>query len=110
MALLRQENAILGARLRQAQGTLDQIANVARMINNGGASGAGSPPLRSSQAPTSSAAPGARIHVVHDGDSLTRISLFYYGTTGRWQEIYAANREVLQGENALVPGQRLRIP
>ena len=28
----------------------------------------------------------------------------------RWQEIYEANREILQGENALRPGQRLKIP
>ena len=44
-----------------------------------------------------------------EGDSLTRISLRYYGTPNRWQEIYDANRDVLQGENALRLGQRLKI-
>ena len=44
------------------------------------------------------------------GDSLTRISTRYYGTASRWQEIYDANRETLKGENALRPGQSLRIP
>jgi nucleoid-associated protein YgaU len=54
--------------------------------------------------------PEVRTHVVQEGDSLTRISVRYYGTATRWQEIYDANREVLKGENALRPGQRLRIP
>jgi nucleoid-associated protein YgaU len=47
---------------------------------------------------------------VAEGDSLTRISLRYYGTATRWSEIYEANRDVLSGENSLRPGQRLRIP
>ena len=50
------------------------------------------------------------MHVVQEGDSLTRISVRYYGSGARWQEIYDANREVLKGENALRPGQRLKIP
>ena len=50
------------------------------------------------------------MHVVTEGDSLTRISVRYYGTSSRWQDIYDANREVLKGENALRPGQRLKIP
>ncbi|HEY1110006.1 MAG TPA: LysM peptidoglycan-binding domain-containing protein, partial [Opitutaceae bacterium] len=54
--------------------------------------------------------PAARMHVVTEGDSLTRLSVRYYGTGNRWQEIYEANREQLRGENSLRPGQRLRIP
>jgi nucleoid-associated protein YgaU len=110
---LQQENAAISARLRQAQGTLDQIAAAARLINGGPVSTATAP-----SAPVVSAAPAAgspvspapRYHTVSDGDSLTRISTRYYGTASRWQEIYDANREVLKGENSLRPGQRLRIP
>ena len=51
-----------------------------------------------------------RTYVVQEGDSLTRISFSYYGTGSRWQEIYDANKELLKGESALKPGQRLRIP
>jgi nucleoid-associated protein YgaU len=47
---------------------------------------------------------------VAEGDSLTRISMRYYGTSNRWQDIYDANRDILKGENVLRPGQRLRIP
>ena len=115
IAQLQQENAAVSARLRQAQGTLDQIANAARIINGGGLSSglnyAASAPQRPAS-PVSAApvVPDARIHVVQEGDSLTRISVRYYGTASRWQEIYDANREALKGENALRPGQRLRIP
>lgn len=123
VAQLQQENAAISARLRQAQGTLDQIASAARLINTG--SGAPMPMVPGTAAPTRvpagtptisvtrPAAPAPappRIHVVAEGDTLTRISARYYGTGGRWQEIYEANRDVLRGENALRPGQRLRIP
>ena len=96
-----------------AQGTLDQIASAARLINGG--SGLTTSPLAPATptvAPQAApvAVPQPRTHVVQEGDSLTRISSRYYGTTGRWQEIYEANREVLKGENALRPGQRLKIP
>ncbi len=112
LAALQQENAAIAARLRQAQGTLDQIASAARQINGGPAASSSS---NASSTPTISAqpapvAPPPRTHVVQEGDSLTRISSRYYGTTQRWQEIYDANREVLKGENALRPGQRLKIP
>jgi nucleoid-associated protein YgaU len=51
-----------------------------------------------------------RIHIVQDGDSLVRISVEYYGTESRWQEIYDANRDLLEGDHSLRVGQRLRIP
>ncbi len=117
VAQLQQENAAITARLRQAQSTLDQIASAARLINGGGATGGLPAPAAFSNAPAAPVAggsapvtPAPRIHAVTEGDSLTRISVRYYGTGSRWQEIYEANREVLKGENALRPGQRLRIP
>jgi nucleoid-associated protein YgaU len=94
---------------------LDQIASAARLLNGGGATTAPLPPSAPAGASAGSAAPGPvqpapRIHNVVEGDTLTRISVRYFGTSARWQEIYDANREVLKGENALRPGQRLRIP
>lgn len=112
LAQLQQENTAIGARLRQAQSTLDQIANAARIINGsmGGFTGVAAParPLGPTEAGV--AAPEAHYHVVQQGDSLSRISVRYYGTTNRWQDIYEANRELLKGENALRLGQRLKIP
>jgi len=60
---------------------------------------------------TAEAAPAsARVYTVLEGDSLARISVRYYGTSNRWQEIYNANRDLLKGANALRPGQQLKIP
>ncbi|HUR57104.1 MAG TPA: LysM peptidoglycan-binding domain-containing protein, partial [Opitutaceae bacterium] len=127
---LQQENAAVSARLRQAQGTLDQIASAARLINGnapGFASNTSTTPTVSvpnatvtftptlplastALPPPAPSQPQSRVHVVAEGDSLTRISSRYYGTSSHWQDIYEANAEILRGENALRPGQRLRIP
>ncbi|MEY3775635.1 MAG: hypothetical protein RLZZ129_2415 [Verrucomicrobiota bacterium] len=110
VAALQQENAAISARLRQAQSTLDQIAAAARLINpSAGAPGGVPPAVRPAQPETQSVA-AARTHTVMEGDSLSRISLRYYGTPNRWQEIYDANREELAGANVLRPGQVLRLP
>ena len=121
---LQQENSALAARLRQAQSTLDQIASNARLLtaspSNANTPGTYSPsrpgtisvPTAATQpvAENRPAAPAPRYHTVADGESLSRISLLYYGSANRWQEIYEANRALLRGENSLRPGQRLRIP
>jgi nucleoid-associated protein YgaU len=51
-----------------------------------------------------------RIHVVVEGDSLTKISKQYYGTANRYEEIIAANRDVIRNENILIVGTTLKIP
>jgi len=54
--------------------------------------------------------PAPRTHVVIEGDSLTKISKEYYGTASRYDEIVAANRDVIRDENLLVVGTKLKIP
>jgi DNA repair exonuclease SbcCD ATPase subunit len=50
-------------------------------------------------------------HVVKEGETLTVISLKYYGTKERWREIYDANRDALpEGPDKITPGQELTIP
>lgn len=107
---LRTENGALAARLSQAQGTLDQIASAARLGTPAAtiASGGLAPVRPVVTAPVS--APEIRFHTVTEGDSLSRISMRYYGTPNRWQEIYNANRDVLQGSSVLRVGMQLRIP
>ncbi len=62
-------------------------------------------------APSVTAAPlPPRTYVVQEGDSLTRISLRSYGTRSRWREIFEANRDILDNENSLRPGQSLKLP
>ncbi len=49
-------------------------------------------------------------YVVRPGDTLSRISQHVYGTSGRWTEIFEANRDRLPSPNALQVGQELIIP
>ena len=53
---------------------------------------------------------GPRTYTVKAGDTLSRISREMYGSAGRWAEIFQANRDQLPSQNALRPGQVLRIP
>ncbi len=114
IASLQRDNRSLNGRLNQAQTTLDQIAAAARVLNPNASSTVAFP--RTSLVPSAPSGESQtdggdeRFHLVVEGDSLTRISLRYYGTGSRWQEIYQANREILSESNALRPGQRLRIP
>ncbi len=104
---LRTENSALTARLSQTQGTLDQIAGSLRLaIPAANISSSGAAPIR----PTPALPAASRFHSVEQGDSLSRISLRYYGTANRWQEIFQANSDVLQGSSTLRVGQQLRIP
>ena len=107
---LRTENGSLAARLNQAQSTLDQIAAAARLGTPASVIASGGPAPVRPAAPVAAPAPETRYHTVAEGDSLSRISLRYYGTANRWQEIFQANRDVLQGSSALRVGMQLRIP
>jgi nucleoid-associated protein YgaU len=68
--------------------------------------------LPSSAAKTEASAKNSnpRFHTVAIGDTLSKISLQYYGTTARWTDILAANRDLLRDERSLVAGRILRIP
>jgi nucleoid-associated protein YgaU len=61
-------------------------------------------------APTPVPTPAPRTHVVVDGDTLTRISVEYYGTSSHWQAIYDANRSSLRSPSSLSIGTSLVIP
>ena len=56
------------------------------------------------------AAPEVRYHVVVAGETLGKIAHQYYGTSSRWPEILAANKDVLKNEKSLYVGAKLRIP
>jgi LysM repeat protein len=55
-------------------------------------------------------APEAKTYVVVDGDTLTKISRKFYGTSGRWQDILKANPDVMKNEKSLVVGSTIKIP
>lgn len=55
-------------------------------------------------------APSPRSHIVQPGDTLSKISLQYYGNRAKWRDIYAANRGAMKSESDLKAGMTLRIP
>lgn len=57
-----------------------------------------------------SPAPTARIHVVHNGDTLGRLAHRYLGSEDRALEIFDLNREVLDNPHLLPIGAELKIP
>ena len=60
--------------------------------------------------PTPTPTPEVKTYVVAEGDTLTRISRKFYGSSGRWEDILKANRDVLKDEKSLVVGSTLKIP
>lgn len=57
-----------------------------------------------------SPAPEAKYHTVVSGDSLSKIAKTYYGDMMRYNEIFEANKPMLEHPDKIYPGQVLRIP
>ena len=109
----------LRSQLRAALDQSNQFAAENEQLRNRLAlltSSPGSPhsaPLRPGQAPAyvaTPAAPPSKTYVVVQGDTLTKISRKFYGTSSRWQDILNANRGVVKNETSLVVGSSLTIP
>lgn len=64
----------------------------------------------SAGAPAEARPPRRRTHRVSDGDTLTSLALRYLGRSDRYQEIYAANTDVLTSPDVLPIGKILQIP
>jgi nucleoid-associated protein YgaU len=68
------------------------------------------PPAQNVPTTVAAGAPVARMHTISVGETLSGISRQYYGTSARWPEILAANRDILRDERSLIAGRTLRIP
>jgi LysM repeat protein len=55
-------------------------------------------------------AQATRRYTVQRGDTLSSIAQRFYGSSGDWNRLYAANRSVLHNPNMIFPGQVLAIP
>ncbi|HEY9255026.1 MAG TPA: LysM peptidoglycan-binding domain-containing protein [Stenotrophomonas sp.] len=53
---------------------------------------------------------GEQSYTVQKGDSLSKIAKQHYGDANAWQQIFQANRDVLEDPDKIFPGQTLRLP
>lgn len=51
-----------------------------------------------------------RFYVVRRGDTLSKISMTYYGSANQWRKIFEANKEAIPNPDKLSPGVKLIIP
>jgi len=49
-------------------------------------------------------------YTVKSGDSLWKIAQQFYGDGNKYNDIFAANKEVIKNPDLIYPGQTLRIP
>ena len=54
--------------------------------------------------------PAAKSYAAVSGDSLSRIAKHVDGDANRWQDIFNANRDLLDNPDKIQPGQVLKLP
>lgn len=81
-------------------------------IGGSGAASSGSAASSSGSAPASPAGstPLGHGYTVQPGDSLSKIAKKIYGESGRWKEIWEANRAKIPNPDLIHPGLELQIP
>lgn len=79
-------------------------------FQSGGTQSTAAPQLAASRPQPPPQQPSGKIHTVAKGDTLSNLSLRYYGTRSRVKDIIQANESVLHGSDRLSIGMQLRIP
>ena len=81
-------------------------------IGRSGSAGSGSTAGGGGASPASSAGspPLGHGYTVQPGDSLSKIAKKIYGESGRWKEIWEANRAKIPNPDLIHPGLELQIP
>jgi tetratricopeptide (TPR) repeat protein len=67
-------------------------------------------PVTTTAATATPTRPAVRKHTVRPGDSLSKISMQYYGNRTRVHDIFAANRNVMKSETDLKVGMEIKLP
>ena len=52
----------------------------------------------------------ARSYVFKSGDSLSKITEGFLGDPDRWREIFEANKDTIDDQDAIKAGQELKMP
>ncbi len=59
---------------------------------------------------TGAKAGGSKFYTIQSGDSLSKIAQRELGDANRWNELFEANREVIEDPDKIYPGQQIRVP
>lgn len=52
----------------------------------------------------------SKFYTIQSGDSLSKIAQRELGDANRWNELFEANREVIEDPDKIYPGQQIRVP
>jgi len=66
--------------------------------------------LTVAEAEAEAEAPEPTFYTVQRGDSLSKIAKAHYGDAGKWNEVFEANRGIIDDPDLIHPGQQIRIP
>ena len=67
-------------------------------------------PKAAASAPSATAAPQFKMYTVKPGDTLSKISQQFYGSTRDYMRIFNANKDELKDPDHINVGQELKIP
>jgi nucleoid-associated protein YgaU len=83
-------------------------------VNDDGLTVAGAPAAAPAAAgaknPAAKTDGAARTYTIKSGDTLSAIAKQHYGDANKWDELFEANREVIEDADKIYPGQTIRIP
>ena len=102
---MRGANTVLAQENYQLKAALARDPNAPRVNNT-----VTPVPVPAIATPAPVAPAASRTHTVAAGDSLSKISLRYYGTANRWREILQANPGTVSPAGVVRVGTTLRIP
>lgn len=110
IAQLQEELGATRRALQEARNTIEQLQSQEVVLNVGNVSRV-RPGVTVSEenAGTTDASVPTEVEV-QAGDTLSRISNRVFGTSGRWRDIFEANRDVLNSPHDIRPGMVLRVP
>lgn len=54
--------------------------------------------------------PEPTFYTVQEGDSLSKIAESEYGDANKWEQLFEANKQVIEDPDLIYPGQKIRVP
>ncbi len=112
MGEVEAENKVLRVRTANLQAQTLQLRNALTLARTkaGGAAEKSSQSVDAIDLHKLAPVPGVKTVKVEKADTLKKLALRYYGDSGRWREIYEANKQKMKSPGDLRVGQMILIP